>query len=360
MNPARLWSARLIPSIRLATLAIACAAPPTAADPPSQSPRLGIAEAPASAPGTLRLATYNVLNLFDDHDDPALTDRHDDMFSSRNNQRAKPEAQRKALADAIKRTNADIIGLQEVESFDALNAFRKEYLDGLGYEHIVSIDVGQERGIEQAVISRFPITEATVWPTLALGGIHPEKYGTQRNWHAGESIMYRRSPLRVRIEVPAKATGDEPYELTLFVIHHKSGRYSEYWREAEAKKLCEMLEAIRTEDPSRNIAVLGDFNALPTDTSARAYERIGYRHVIQRDGSPDPQRLTHESDRPIDFILVNDALAAEIVEGSAFVLGTPVRAKGANYRTVPPPANYASDHLPVCVDIVPREQLAAD
>ncbi len=332
----------------------------------AQSLRVGSPEAPAPREGAVRLATYNVLNLFDDRDDPSLTGRHDDCYSYDKTVRAKPADEQSAVADAIRRASPDIIGLQEIESFDALIEFRETYLADMGYDHAVSIDVGQERGIEQAVLSRFPIREATVWPNMPLGGVHPEMYGDQKNWHAGEPIEYRRSPLYVRIEIPSGAQdrrGDDgasgpAYELELFVVHHKSGRHNDYWREKEAARLVEMIQEMQRADPARNIAVLGDFNARPNDESVRMYRRAGLRHVIDRDsaGGADPAKLTHSSGRAIDFILVNEALAPEIVDGSAFVLATPLRDEGQDWRTTPPPAGYASDHMPVCVDLVPVER----
>lgn len=322
----------------------------------AQSVRVGDAEAPPRREGAIRLATYNIENLFDDRDDPSLSGPYDDCYSRDKTVRAKPDEQREAVAAAIRKADPDVIGLQEIESYDALIEFRERHLAGRGYDYAMSIDVGQERGIEQAVLSRFPIREARVWPSMPLGGVHPEKYGNQDNWHAGEPILYRRSPLYVRIEVPRGAAGnDEPYELDLFVIHHKSGRYSEYWREKEAARLVQMLSEMQKEDPERNIAVLGDFNATPEDRSVLMYKDAGMRHVIERT-SADPKTTTHSSGRSIDFILVNPALAKEIVEGSAFVLGTPVLDEGKDWRTTPPPPGYASDHMAVVVDIVAKDR----
>ena len=175
--------------------------------------RVGLPEAPDKAAGAIRLSTYNIENLFDADDDPALSGRYDDCHSYDKTVRAKPTSQLRAAARAIKELNADVIAFQEIESFDALNEFRITHLEGLGYRYIVSIDVGQERGIENAVISRYPIREATVWPNMPLDGVHPDKYGNRDNMYAGEPLVFRRSPLRVVVEVPSRDGGD-PYELT--------------------------------------------------------------------------------------------------------------------------------------------------
>lgn len=320
----------------------------------AQSARLGTQEVPEKAEGAIRLATYNVLNLFDDRDDPVLRDRFDDWYDQDRVLRAKPETERRALAGNIHRLDADVLCLQEIESFEALIEFRDQFLSGMGYDHVVSIDVGQERGIENAVLSRFPLGDVKVWPGLELGGVHPEMYGNQKNWYAGEPITFRRSPLRVTVEVPGeRAAGEKPYALTLFIVHHKSGRYNDYWRDKESAKIVEFIKAIEAEDPHANIAVLGDFNAQHDEQVLRNYFDAGMTDLFGEDtGFPVEPRLTHESDRRIDFILLNKNALAETKLDTRTVLGTPVRAKGADYRSVPAPEGYASDHMPVSVDIV--------
>lgn len=316
----------------------------------AEAPRLGRAEPPAKAPGAIRLATYNVLNLFDEHDDPTLKGEQDDMSS------VKPEREKAALAETLQRLDADIVALEEVESLQALTEFRDEHLQGLGYDYIVSIDAGDDRGIEQSLLSRFPIKEATVFPSMPLGGVHPEKYGNQPNWNAGEPIECRRSPLLAVVTIP-NAEGGKPYDLTLMVVHHKSGRYSGYWREKESARFASIIQEMQAANPQRNIAVLGDFNAEPTDLSVRTYADVAGMTDVFGERSPgDDAVLTHESDRVIDMIWVNPALGRDLVPGSFFVLGTPLRPRGADWKTTEPPAGYASDHMPVAVDLIPADR----
>lgn len=316
----------------------------------AEAPRLGRAEPPAKAAGAVRLATYNVLNLFDGHDDPTLSGEQDDMTS------VKPEREKVALAETLQRLDADVVALQEVESLQALIEFRNDHLQGLGYDYVVSIDAGDDRGIEQSILSRFPIREATVFPSMPLGGVHPEKYGDEPNWNAGEPIECRRSPLQAVVTIPG-ADGAKPYELTLFVVHHKSGKFNEYWREKESVRFSELIRSLQAADPNRNIALLGDFNASPTDRSVRTYaDAAGLTDIVQERSPGDDAQLTHESDRTIDMIWVNGALSRDLAPGSAFVLGTPLRARGADWRTTPTPEGYASDHLPVAVDLTPVDR----
>lgn len=319
--------------------------------------RIGTREGRPRTPGALRIATYNVENLFDQVDDPALVDENDDLPM------AKPESQCRAIADTIRAIDADIIALEEIESLDALVWFRDTYLSDRGYQHVASIDAGDNRGIENGVLSRFPISNPKTWVGMELGGVHPDTFGDRgaANFFAGQPLKFRRTPLRVDIDVPAgvELAGSlttEPLSLTLFVIHHKSGRGSEYWREAEAAKVVALIAEAEQERPGRRIALLGDFNATPADKVLDIYRQAGLIDTLAHRTSSGPDAhtfLTHASSRTIDFILVNRALATELVPDSAFVFASPVLPKGVDYREATPPDGYASDHMPVCIEVIP-------
>jgi endonuclease/exonuclease/phosphatase family metal-dependent hydrolase len=314
--------------------------------------RFGIESAPDKPEGTLRLTTYNIENLFDAHDDPTLSGRNEDIDDT------KPEHQLIATAMAIRAVNPDILCIQEVESESALIEYRDTYLADMGYDHLVSIDAGNERGIENAVLSRYPITSFKNWPLLPLGGTHPEMYGTQKNWYAGEPIVFRRSPLMVDVQIPTSDAPDaDTWTLTLFVMHHKSGRYNAYWRESEAKGTLKLLQEVSQAHPDRPIVVLGDFNATPKDDSVRLYLDAGYTDLF---GSrkESPEIITHESERRIDLILANDHALQRMRTDDAFVYGLTSRPEGSDWRDLPTFEGYASDHYPVSVDL--NRDLPAD
>lgn len=307
--------------------------------------RYGVADAPAKPTGTVRIATYNLLNLFDDQDDPALSGDHEDIDDT------KPLHERLAVARAIRELDADVLCVQEVESLAALTEFRDEFLADMGYEHIASVDAGDERGIEQAVLSRKPIVHVENWPRMPLGGIHPENYGPSgKNWYAGQPIVFHRSPLRVDIDL---GTAAQPEIVTLFVVHHKSGRYSAYWRDAEAAGAVELLKSLQIEHPDRPVLVLGDFNAVSTDQSVQTYVNAGFDDIFAKRSGAD-SFISHESGRRIDLILANAAARAQLLSDQAFVLGTAARPDGINYRDLPTFVGLASDHYPVAVDFRPH------
>ena len=312
--------------------------------------RFGIADAPAKTPGTFRLSTYNIENLFDDVDDPTLSGDNEDIDD------AKPHHQMLAAALAIKAINADVLCLEEVESIDALNAFIKRYIPDMGYQYVISLDAGNSRGIENAVLSRYPLSNPELWIGKLLGGVHPENYGpSAKNYYAGEPVAFRRSPLKVDVTIPAMDESGDSWTLTLFVVHHKSGRYSGYWREAEAKTILKLMQGVEDAHPGRPIVILGDFNAQPSDESVQIYLRNGFHDLFAQSKRSPKEIITHESNRRIDLMLANDAALERIKPETGFVLGTAARPAGINWRDLDTFEGYASDHYPVSVDVQIKE-----
>ncbi|MHC5004511.1 MAG: endonuclease/exonuclease/phosphatase family protein [Planctomycetota bacterium] len=347
-------SSRVLFAIGLLLAAAVAGAAPAQSGDRSAVNRYGRSTPLPRRPGTVRLATYNMLNLFDHVDDPTLSGDIDDMSLA-----AAPERCRK-LAEAIRTIDADIVALQEIESLEALRWFRDTYLPDAGYGHVASLEAGYYRGVENSVLSRFPIVDARVWPGLPLDDVRREGPGwSELPADAREGLAFRRSPLMVDIQV------SDDYRLTLFVVHHKSGRDYRYYREAEALKVLELIERATGDDPGRNVVVLGDFNAAPWDKSLRVYLEHGFADPLAhriiprwRNAEQDEARLfkTHESDRVIDYILLNPAAYRDLVIGSAHVYGTLTPPDSYDWRTDPHPPGYASDHYPVVIDLVPADR----
>ena len=332
---------------------------PEAAAAPAEKPKsvrlYGIAEPRAKPAGAVRLATYNLENFFDPLKPGQQPGKARDDASEGEAQPVKPVEERKALAATIKAVDADVIALEEVESLETLTKFRDEYLSDLGYVHIASIDAGDRRGIEQSVLSRFPIKEATNWPGMELGGTHPAKWGRQENEWAGQPIKFARSPLKVVVEVPVGGPGaatGKTISLTLFAIHHKSGGPGGYWREKEAAKVAELARAAAGAGwpDSAAVAVLGDCNARLSETPLQEYVKAGFVDAFADKPDTDPVWMTHSSGRAIDHIFLSPFLAKHMVPESRFVLGTMTRPEGVDWRNTPNPPGWASDHYPVVVD----------
>jgi endonuclease/exonuclease/phosphatase family metal-dependent hydrolase len=312
----------------------------------------GTPRAPDKKSGAIRIAAFNVENLFDPADDPSLQGEYDDIKMVTKPTRVQ------AIADAIKRLDADVLCIEEIESLDALKWFRDNYLKGLGYDHLYSEDVGYYRGVEQACLSRFPIKSHATFVQEDLSDMDQKRDG--QGWAAkkpDQGKTFQRSPLRLDIDVKG-------YPLTLFSIHLKAGgKDFEYQRESEALQLIDFVQQAMRENPEANIAVMGDFNATPSQKAAKAFTEAGLRTAYDfrgvKKGNTKDLYTTHDSGRAIDFIFMSPGLAKDAVDGSFFVLSVTHPASDYDWRKDPDkervPAGYASDHCPVAIDLMPRD-----
>ena len=329
----------ILQTLLLASMAIA----------PSQHHRFGLTKAMPRIDGTIRIGSYNMLNFFDQVDDPSLQGDYDD-FGDNPGPTSKERCEE--LASIIRELDADVLALQEVESLEALEWFNETYLPEMGYTYAVSEEVGYYRGIEQSVLSRFPISDIQTWTNVDLAKIKRFGGGWSDIPPDTDDITFQRSPLCVTVNTP------EGYEITIFSIHHKAGRDS-WRRELEALQIVQYIKSMSEDAPERNIAVIGEFNAQPWDSSVRVYLRDGMTdalaHRVQNLEWDDnsPLRKTHTSGRQIDFILLNPSALGELVVDSGFVLGS--SHPEYDWRNEAIPDGYASDHCALAVDLVPRE-----
>ena len=311
-------------------------------------------ETPLAKPeGAVRLAAYNVLNLFDPVDDPSLDGKYDDLPM------VTPRDRCEAIARAIKAIDADVLCLEEVESEAALTWFRDEFLADMGYDHVASRDVGYYRGVEQSVLSRFPITGVTIWPEEDLSDMAAKKTGDGWESKGDAPTTFQRSPIMVDVEIPGVRGARDPYVLTVVVVHHKSGNFKKQ-RESEALQIVELLDACLQAEPDLNLVVLGDFNAGPRDKSVEVYRNAGfvnaYDHRWQREGDTRDLFRTHESNRVIDYIMLHPNADAEVVENSFQVVGTLHPGDKYDWRKDEPPSGYAADHYPLVIDLMPEDR----
>jgi endonuclease/exonuclease/phosphatase family metal-dependent hydrolase len=323
----------------------------------------GIEKARPKSKGALRLACYNVENLFDQKDDPANPFDQDEM--------TKPE-RLEAIAKTIRELDADILCLEEVESKECLLWFRDTYLKGLGYEYAASEDNGYNRGIEQSVLSRVPIVTAEVYSgdDLVISDMESRRNADSAKRLGGAWAppasgavpeRFQRSPMRVDLKTK------DGYPLTVYVVHFKAGRDFDHQRELEALQVEAWVEEELKANPDANIAIVGDYNGTPGDMNVKALRMSDEGLVSAYDWRFDPKAnadtyTTHASGRVIDFIVMTPGLAADCVDKSYFVLGTLHAASDWDWRKadeIPPPKGYASDHYPVVIEIVPKDKPAS-
>jgi hypothetical protein len=307
----------------------------------------GSATLPTKGKGHVRVVTWNIENLYDNADDPG--NRWPEELSSE-----KPKAQRDAAGAIIRRLDADVLALQEVESEAALRWFLDEQELTEIYPHVVSLDAGDGRGIEQAVISKFPLSNAKTWADRSLPAAHPATLADGKpNPDAGKPLRMARSPLAVDVTVPGSYAGGpsgKPYLFTLLVVHAKSGTGYKFQREAEAARHVGIVEDLMRGNPARNVVVLGDFNARKRDLSVQIYLGEGWMDVFGDVSPGDPRFQTHSTNRIVDHIFVSPTMTPELVAGGRFVYAVPLPPKENPFEG-PKPPGYVSDHLPVGVEV---------
>ena len=160
-----------------------------------------------------RVGTFNVENLFDDLDDPYAADETTP---------AKPREDLTRLARTIRQLDADILALQEVESRGYLEQFTHAFLADAGYQEVIHYEGNDQRGIDVAVLSRFPIESVTSY-----------RHATFED-EQGRNQRFRRDLLRVTVQPPR----GESFEV--WCVHLKSSgddaQTSEPIRSAECRK----------------------------------------------------------------------------------------------------------------------------
>ena len=185
--------------------------------------------------GVVSVASYNIENLFDAHDDPYRNDEGTDP---------KPEIAMAKAARVIRALDADIVALQEVENRGVLEQFVKSRLSDMGYRNIVLFEGNDGRGIDCALLTWLPVGKVSSYRHVEFSD------------GSGGRTTFRRDLLRVRIEPPEYPAFD------VFVVHLKccGGPDDLRVRGAEATAIRRIVDDILKESPDERFLICGDFN----------------------------------------------------------------------------------------------------
>ncbi|MFI1353331.1 endonuclease/exonuclease/phosphatase family protein [Streptomyces sp. NPDC020898] len=307
---------------------------------------------------TLRLATFNVENLF------ARWRFEKDLNPADANTRGWIVDQTKfvelgqddkAITGAtLRKIGADVLALQEVENVDTLKRFRARSLGGRSkYPYVAGVDGNDPRLIDVAVLSKFPIT-------------HIRSHQHLLDPASPTATLFSRDCLEVDIEVGA---GAAKKTVTIYVNHFKSmmgGRsQTRARRERQTAKVVEIVtERFGSSPGDHPFVVLGDLNDY-METNADGSPGIGglvdwdqVENVVNR--LPADERWTHfwakeKEYRQLDYLLPSASLAASTVAvPEIFRQGLPLRAikyTGPRLIGVGPDKPKASDHCPVIFEL---------
>lgn len=259
---------------------------PSVAFTPPQAP------ARTSSDGTFRVASYNVENLFDAIDDPK---RKDETTPPKD-----VEAMRR-LAQALRKADADVVALQEVENIEILEQFLDEHLPGM-YPHRVLVEGNDMRGIDVAVVSRHPIQS-----------VQSHKDNKFPLPDGKKTTTFRRDLLRADIQVGS-------YPFSVYTTHFKAqsgGQKADDIRLAEARETRRIVQEEMAAWPGRRFVVTGDFNDTPESQVGQVFLSGDQWHLEDALAHLSPQeRITHPvTNRSIDFMLYPESMEAEFKGG---------------------------------------------
>jgi predicted extracellular nuclease len=206
----------------------------------------------AKGPGPGTIVFYNVENLFDTKDDPAIND--EEFLPSGAMKWTDERYQRKLtqLATAISLAGPElpwVIGVCEVENRQVVEDLANTPPLDKGHYKIVHHDSPDERGIDVALLvsERFGEVIDDHAITVALNGDHTRDI--------------------LQVDVRSKGAGD----LHFFVNHWPSRREGQSEsapkRMIAAKALRSAVDQVRKKEPNAAIVVMGDLNDEPSDAS---------------------------------------------------------------------------------------------
>lgn len=280
---------------------------------------------------TIKIATYNIENFFDAHDDPYYDDidRYND-----GNLLVKPKEELEALARVIRHLDADVIGLQEVENRGFLEQFNREYLKGMGYKEVVHVLGNDQRGIDVALLSRFDVGPVVSYRHLNLDHSTPEK-----------PARFSRDLLEVTIRPPDA----EPFHV--YVAHLKSrggGKEATLQRVAEANKIRQIWDYRLNANPKSLFVFLADINDDPPSSTFRILQGQGAKKVTAinavcaagKDYTQDSKYTDRYPPIRFDYVFASPAMNARLKSSAVLRPADTTSALFNDLRT-------ASDHYPV-------------
>jgi len=280
---------------------------------------------------------------------------------------------------AIRHGRPDVMLLQEVESMHALRLFHDLYLTRVGGQpmpHMAVLDGNDSRGIDVAVLSRFPLESLTSHKDLTLDELYRagfvwERYGLHRRTPEQDRMLgdpamrvFRRDCLEVRLELGGRT-------LLLFNCHFKAidpdRRQSRPFRVAESYAVRHLIEVRARARGIEDWIVAGDFNDFHHRDGV-PLEGHGLQPLLESGLVVDPmerlpplERWTHfyPGDRTynqLDYLLLSPALAARNAEALPEPIrqGLPHRAERATATRFPRVGwdrPKASDHAPVVIEL---------
>jgi len=251
----------------------------------------------------------------------------------------------KNTARVLAAINADIQCLCEVENRPLLNAFHDQLLwpyylkpDGKQpFTYNLVIDGNDERGIDVAVMSRYPI-------------VSMRTHMFETTIYQGKEVkLFSRDCLEIGVEVQAGVRID------LLLNHLKSMGYnppgdpnSNQRRLQQALRVVEIADAYSLDQAY--VVVAGDLNSPPTSPSLAPLVSHPKLYNVNLE-LPEAERGTfHTGKQQLDYLFISPALRQKLTGMHIERRGAYAKTKWQPFDTVTKPSEAASDHSAVVAE----------
>ena len=259
----------------------------------------------------VRIATFNIRNLFDGHDNPYYSDE---------TTRPKPRQEMEKLAATIQDINADVVSLQEVESRGYLERFNTVFLPDMGYE-VVHYSGNDLRSSGLAVLTRIPV-----------GQVVSHRHRRFKD-PSGGSRRFSRDLLCVELLHPFAPSFE------VWVTHLKSKRggaeATEPQRMAETGEIRRRLQQKLKTNPNARVLLMGDFNDTLDSNPIKNLLSGGELTSFTRELPKDTVTYTLSPYQSlIDFIFASPQASKALVTGSYKVVSRSLEESGSDHNAV--------------------------
>ena len=254
---------------------------------------------PSRPPGAWTLASYNAHNLFDTVGEP----RNERRRSTENELRNKLTR----LGRALHVLDADVVGLMEVETIGVLQRLNQDALSDLGYREAILLEGNDpERGIDLALLSRFPVSQVVSH--------------AQETWIGPDGVerrLFSRDCLECHVSLPGGDT------LVVLVNHFKSKRGGEVGTEAlrmaQAARVRAIADDLWAKFPL--VAIVGDLNDIPGSNALHPLLSGDYSDLAAWDvPEANCYSFVHQGQpERIDYLLASPGLARRFIPGSVLM-----------------------------------------
>jgi len=234
---------------------------------------------------SLRLLWWNIENFFDTKDQP----KKDDTILTLDEYKNKLNS----ISEKLRRINADIVGLAEVENIDIL----KELAYESGYPFYYLIEGNDPRGIDIALISKWKVDYKS---------------------HKDQSTPYKDNfYYKFSRDCPEASFSFNGEKIFLLLNHlkanYKEEKISSEKRTAQIKGILDIISAIYRENNQPNIITFGDLNSLRFSEQMNILEKSSL--IILNYFYPEEKIYTikiNGKKRDIDYFIMNKPLYDKI------------------------------------------------